>query len=61
MSEYTLNDIKYNPTPLTLCAIGTDYKADRKKLDDSFKQNRELMKKLQSEFEQRKLSGARII
>ncbi len=29
MSEYTLNDIKFNPAPLTLCPAGQGDNADK--------------------------------
>lgn len=61
MSEYTLNDINFNPAPLTLCPIGQGDNADKEELKRTFQKNRELMERLEQQFNERKMSGQRII
>ncbi len=43
MSKYTLNDIKFNPAPLTLCPVGQGDNADKEELKKIFQKNKELM------------------
>ena len=47
MSEYTLNDMKFNPEPLTLFVPDPNYKPDEEKLQKDFKKNRELVKQFE--------------
>ena len=61
MSEYTLNDIKFNPAPLTLCPAGQEDNADKEELKKAFQKNKELMERLERQFNERKLQGQRII
>ena len=61
MREYTLNDIKYNPDPITLCPLGQKDDVDEEDLKADGKRNRELMERLFREFEERKVSGNRIL
>lgn len=61
MSEYTLNDIKFNPAPLTLCPAGQGDNADEKELQKAFQKNKELIERLERQFNERKVLGQRII
>ena len=61
MSEYTLNDIKFNPAPITLCPAGQGDDMDEEELQRVFQKNRELMERLERQFNERKLQGQRII
>ena len=61
MSEYTLNDIKFNPAHLTLCPIGQGDNADEAELKKTFQKNKELAERLECQFNERKMSGKRII
>lgn len=61
MSEYTLNDIRFNPEPLTLCPLGKGDNVDEEIIKAEGKKNRELMKRLFQEFEERKATGNRIL
>lgn len=61
MGEYTLNDIKFNPAPLTLCPIGQGDNADKEKLKKTFQKNKELAERLERQFNERKMSGQRIV
>lgn len=61
MSEYTLNDIKFNSVPLTLCPIGQGDNADKEELEKAFQKNRELAERLEHQFNERKKSGQRIV
>ena len=54
MSEYTLNEIKFNPGSLTLCPAGQGDNADKE-------ENKELMEQLVRQFNERKLQRQRII
>ena len=60
MREYTLNDIKFNPEPITLYPLGQKDDMDEEFLKADGKKNRELMERLFREFEERKVSGNRI-
>ncbi len=60
MSEYTLNDIKFNPAPYTL-PIGQGDNADKEELKGAFQKNRELMERLERQFNERKMMGQRIV
>lgn len=61
MREYTLNDIKFNPEPITLCPLGQGDDTDEEVIKTTGKKNRELMERLFREFEERKASGNRIL
>ncbi len=61
MSEYTLNDIKFNPAPLTLCPAGQGNNADKEKLKKIFQKNKELMERLEWQFNERKVLRQRIV
>lgn len=61
MSEYTLNDIKFNPAPLTLCPVGQGDHADKEELQKAFQKNKELMERLERQFNERKMLGNRIV
>lgn len=61
MSEYTLNDIKFNPAPLTLCPAGQGDNADAEELQRTFQKNKELMERLERQFNERKVLGQRIV
>lgn len=61
MNDYTLNDIKFNPAPLTLCPIGQGDNADAEELKMVFQKNKELMERLERQFNERKMSGQRIV
>lgn len=61
MSEYTLNDIKFNPAPITLCPAGQGDNADKEELKKAFQKNKELMERLERQFNERKMQGQRII
>lgn len=61
MSEYTLNDIKFNPAPITLCPAGQGDSADEEELKKAFDKNRELMERLERQFNERKMLGQRIV
>lgn len=61
MSAYTLNDIRFNPAPLTLCPTGQGDNADKTKLQKAFQKNRELAERLERQFHERKMSGKRIV
>ena len=62
MSEYTLNDIKYTPAPLTLCPIGQGYDdVDAEEVEKEFQKNRALLERLQRDFNDRKRTGQRIV
>ena len=50
MREYTLNDTKFNPEPLTLFEPDPEYKPDEEVLEQGFKKNRELIKEMQKEL-----------
>ncbi len=55
MSAYTLNDNAFDPTPLTLYVpTGAELKVDENILQESFKNNRDLMRRMEKEFEERK-------
>lgn len=61
MSEYTLNDIKFNPAPLTLCPVGQGDNVNEEELKKTFQKNKELMERLEQQFNERKVLGQRII
>lgn len=61
MSEYTLNDVKFNPAPLTLCPTGQEDNADKVELKKTFQKNKELMECLEYQFNERKMLGQRIL
>lgn len=62
MSEYTLNDIKFNPNPPTLCRIGEGKDTiSESELREGYRKNREMMERLFREFEERKAAGNQII
>ncbi len=61
MSEYTLNDIKFNPASLTLCPAGQGDNADKEKLKKIFQKNKELMERLERQFNERKVLRQRIV
>lgn len=61
MKEYTLNDIKFNPAPLTFCPIGEGDNIDEKYLEEAFQKNKELMERLECQFNERKMLGQRIV
>lgn len=61
MGEYTLNDIKFNPEPITLCPIGQGDNADKEELKKTFQKNKELMERLERQFNERKVLGQRIV
>ena len=61
MSEYILNDMKFNPAPLTLCPIGQGDNADKEELKEKFRKNRELMERLERQFNERKMMGQRTV
>lgn len=50
MSEHTLNDIKFNPAPLTLYSVGWEDNADKDELKKIFQKNKELMERLERQF-----------
>lgn len=54
MSEYTLNDIKFNPAPITLCPAGQRDDVDEEELRQIFRENKELLKRLERQFRERK-------
>lgn len=54
MSEYTLNDIKFNPAPITLCPAGQRDEADEEELRQIFRENKELLERLEHQFLERK-------
>ena len=47
MSEYTLNDQEFNPTPLTLFASDPSYKPAKEALKKGFQRNRELLHRME--------------
>ncbi|MBR1627863.1 MAG: hypothetical protein IJ679_01180 [Lachnospiraceae bacterium] len=51
MREYTLNDIKFNPEPLTLFEPDPEYKPNEEELEQDFRRNRELIKEMQIELQ----------
>lgn len=57
MREYTLNDIRFNPEPLTLFEPDPNYKPNEEELEQGFKKNRELIREMQIELK-RILEGA---
>ena len=59
--RYTLNDIKYDPFPLTEYTPDPDYTIDDEALKVSFKKNRELTERLFQQFEERKRTNQRIV
>ena len=61
MSEYMLNDIKFNPAPLTLCPAGQGDNTDEAELKKIFQKNKELAERLERQFNERKMSGQRIV
>lgn len=61
MSEYTLNDIKFNPAPITHCPAGQGDNVDKEELKKAFQKNRELIERLECQFNERKVLGQRII
>lgn len=61
MSDYTLNDIKFNPPPLTLCSLGQGDNVDEEVIKTTGKKNKELMERLFREFDKRKTTGNRIL
>ena len=61
MSRHTLNNVKFDSSPLTLFVPDNDYQADEMELKQSFQRNREMMERLQREFYERKMSGQRIV
>ena len=61
MSEYTLNDVKFNPAPLTHCPAGQGDNADKDELKKVFQKNKELMERLERQFNERKVLGQRIL
>ena len=50
MREYTLNDIRFNPEPLTLFEPDPNYKPNEEELEQGFKKNRELIREMQTEL-----------
>lgn len=54
MSEYTLNDIKFNPAPITLCPAGQRDDVDEEELKQIFQENKELLERLERQFQERK-------
>ena len=50
MSEYTLNDAKFNPEPLTLFVPDPNYKVDEEKLKRDSQANRERMETFIKDF-----------
>jgi hypothetical protein len=61
MSEHALNDIKFNPAPLTLYSVGWEDNADKDELKKIFQKNKELMEHLERQFNERKVLGQRIL
>ncbi len=61
MSKYTLNDINFDPAPLSKFVPDPDYKADEEEIKRGYQKNRELMERLQRDFNERKMSGRRIV
>jgi len=61
MGEYTLNDIKFNPVPLTLCPVGQEDNADKEELKKTFQKNKELTERLERQFNERKVLEQRIV
>ena len=59
--RYSLNDIKYEPFPLTEYKPDPDYKVDDEALEVSFKMNKELMERLLEQFEERRRTNQRIV
>lgn len=57
MREYTLNDIRFNPEPLTLFEPDPNYKPNEEELEQGFEKNRELIREMQIELK-RILEGA---
>lgn len=53
MSEYTLNDIKFNPEPITLCPAGQSDDVDEEELRQMFRENKELLERLERQFQER--------
>ena len=50
MSEYTLNDAKFNPEPLTLFVPDPNYKVDEEKLKRDSQANRERIETFIKDF-----------
>ena len=50
MSDYTLNDAKFNPKPLTLFTPDPNYKVDEEKVKRDSKANRESFEKFKKEL-----------
>lgn len=53
-SEYTLNDIKFNPAPITLCPARQRDDADEEELRQIFQENKKLLERLERQFQERK-------
>ena len=58
MSRYTLNDMAFDPEPLTLFEGDPDYKADEEDLKSGFQRNRELMEQFRQEYKRKKQKNA---
>ena len=61
MGDYTLNDIIFNPAPLILCPAGQKDDADEEKLKVTFQNNKELLERLERQYNERKRSGQGIV
>ena len=49
MRKYTLNDLNFNPEPITFFEPDPNYKPDQKAIEESAQKNRELLKEFQNE------------
>ena len=47
MRKYTLNDINFNPEPITFFEPDPNYKPDQKAIEESAQKNRELFEEFQ--------------
>ena len=51
MRQYTMDDIIFNPEPLTLFEPDPNYKPNEEELEQGFKKNRELIREMQTELQ----------
>ena len=61
METLTLNDVKKNAAPLSLVEPDNDYKVDENTIRDLARKNKELMMRLEDEYNQRKELGRQIV
>ena len=57
MRKYTLNDIQFNPSPLTLVDLKEDETVNEAELERERRYNKELMEQLENEYSERQRTG----